>query len=88
MKVVDGSGLNFSSQDLLKGFEGGAVYTAELAGTFYRILDEGTMADLLSEEDQAGMTFVKHLEFETRSRQRRIHRSAGMGKLSEENESR
>tara|TARA_R110002072_G_scaffold39278_1_gene112914 strand:- start:4461 stop:4703 length:243 start_codon:yes stop_codon:yes gene_type:complete len=65
MKVVDGSGLNFSSQDLLKGFEGGAAYTAELAGTFYRILDEGTMADLLSEEDQAGMTFVKHLEFET-----------------------
>jgi hypothetical protein len=65
MKVVDRSGLNFSSQDLLKGFEGGAVYTAELAGTFYRILDEGTMADLLSEEDQAGMTFVKHLEFET-----------------------
>lgn len=50
---------------MLKGFEGGAVYAADKSGKCYLILDEGTMAGLLSEEDRAGIEFVKTLEFDT-----------------------
>jgi len=57
---------SFPGRVLLRGFEGGAVYTAERAGKFYVIQDEGTMADLLSEEDLADLAgeLVKVLEFD------------------------
>ena len=58
---------DFPDRVLLRGFEGGAVYTAERAGKFYVIQDEGTMADLLSEEDLVGLDLVKVLEFATAS---------------------
>jgi hypothetical protein len=55
----------FADRVLLRGFEGGAVYTAEHRGKFYVIQDEGTMADLLSDEHLAGSELVKVLEFNT-----------------------
>ena len=39
---------------MYRGFEGGAVYVARGAGEWVVITDEGTLIDLLSEEDQAG----------------------------------
>ena len=58
---------DFPDRVLLRGFEGGAVYTAERAGKFYLIQDESTMAGLLSEEDLVGLDLVKILEFATPS---------------------
>lgn len=37
------------------GFEGGAVYEAEGEGAFWLISDEGTLADLLNPEEDAGL---------------------------------
>jgi hypothetical protein len=54
---------DFPDRVLLRGFEGGAVYTAERAGKFYLIQDESTMAGLLSEEDLVGLDLVKIWEF-------------------------
>lgn len=58
---------NFPDRVLLKGFFGGAVYTADRAGKFYVIEDEGTMEAFLSEEDLAEVRddLVKILEFDT-----------------------
>lgn len=56
---------DFADRVLLRGFEGGAVYTAERAGKFYVIQDEGTMANLLSDEDLAGLELGKVWEFDT-----------------------
>jgi len=50
---------------LLRGFEGGAVYTAEKDGKFLLIQDESTMAGLLDEEDLKGLELVKVREFDT-----------------------
>ncbi len=58
---------DFPDRVLLRGFEGGAVYTAERAGRFYIIQDESTMAGLLSEEDLVGLDLVRVIEFETLS---------------------
>ena len=52
-----------SKKTLYRGFEGGAVYTAEKKGTFLVIIDESTMADILSEDDLAGMELVRTIEF-------------------------
>jgi len=54
---------DFPDRVLLRGFEGGAVFTAERRGKFYVIQDEGTMASLLNEEDLAGLELVKAFEF-------------------------
>jgi hypothetical protein len=56
---------DFPDRVLLRGFEGGAVYTAERGGRFYVIQDEGSMAGLLSEEDLEGVELVKVMEFGT-----------------------
>ena len=53
----------FAARALLRGFEGGVVYTAERAGKFYVIQDESTMADLLPDEDLGELKTV--LEFDT-----------------------
>ena len=42
---------DFPDKTLLKGFEGGAVFSAEKEGKFYLILDESTMASILDEDD-------------------------------------
>ena len=54
----------FPDKTLLKGFEGGAVYLAEDGEKFYLILDEGTMASILDEEDLPD-ELVKTIEFDT-----------------------
>lgn len=58
---------NFPDRVLLRGFFGGAVYTADRAGKFYVIEDEGTMESFLSEADFADLRddLVKVLEFDT-----------------------
>ena len=65
MKRVNMTPEDFPDKRLLRGFEGGAVYTAEREGRFYLITDEGTMADLLDEEDREGLTFGSVREFES-----------------------
>lgn len=56
---------DFPNKTLLKGFEGGAVYTAERDDKFYVVTDEGTMLDFLNEEDREGFEPVNVREFET-----------------------
>ena len=55
---------DFPDKTLLKGFEGGAVFSAEKEGKFYLILDESTMASILDEEDLPD-ELVKIIEFDT-----------------------
>ncbi len=55
----------FADKSTVKGFEGGVVYAADADGKFYLVLDEGTMSDLLDEEDREGLEFVKTYEFDT-----------------------
>jgi hypothetical protein len=54
-----------SPRTRLASFEGGTIYTAELFEKFYVIIDESTMADLLSEDDLADLTLIKAFEFDT-----------------------
>lgn len=56
-KVLDA----FPNARLRQGFEGGAVYLAERDGKPYIIVDEGTMADFLDEEDEQ---LVQVIEFD------------------------
>ena len=58
---------DFPDRRRLAAFEGGAVYRAEAGGKYYIVLDEGTMTDLLSEEDLVGLRedLVKILEFDS-----------------------
>jgi len=47
-------------------FEGGAIYKAEKNDKYYLIIDEGTMADFLDEDDKDLLNqLVKIIEFET-----------------------
>ena len=55
---------DFHDKTLFKGFEGGAVFSAEKEGKFYLILDESTMASILDEEDLPD-ELVKIIEFDT-----------------------
>jgi hypothetical protein len=50
---------------LLAALEGGSIYAAESLGSFYLVIDESTMADLLSERELEGLDLVKVLEFES-----------------------
>jgi hypothetical protein len=58
---------DFPEALLLVRSEGGCVYTADYLGRFYIIVDESSMAALLSEEDLADLSpaLVKVLEFDT-----------------------
>lgn len=38
-----------------RGFEGGAVYTAELEGKFLIIVDQVSLVDMLDEDDREGI---------------------------------
>ena len=55
---------DFPEKTMLKGFEGGAVYLSEKNGKYYLILDEGTMAWILDEEDLPDC-LVKIIEFDS-----------------------
>lgn len=55
----------FHNRKRVAGFEGGAIYTAERDGKYYAIIDVGTMLDMLSEEDAAGLSPTRTIEFET-----------------------
>lgn len=55
----------FHNKKHVAGFEGGAIYTAERDGKYYAIIHEGTMLDMLSEEDAAGLPPKRTIEFET-----------------------
>lgn len=55
----------FPGMRMIKGFEGGAIYTAEQGDKFYVIIDEGTMADFIGEEDADLLSsLVKVLTFD------------------------
>ena len=67
IKRLDKKGVyedDFPDKTLFKGFEGGAVFSAEKEGKFYLILDESTMASILDEEDLPD-ELVKIIEFDT-----------------------
>ncbi|MEO5753170.1 MAG: hypothetical protein ABIR38_00495 [Chthoniobacterales bacterium] len=55
---------DFQNTTVVKQFEGGVIYTATGAGKPVLILDESTLADLLNEEDRAGLSFVSVIKFE------------------------
>jgi hypothetical protein len=60
--------LRFPDMQVVRHFEGGSVYSAEDGTRWYLIIDEGTMADFLLEEDEDLVgDLVKVLEFETLS---------------------
>ena len=55
---------DFPEKTMLKRFEGGAVYLSEKNDKYYLILDEGTMAWILDEEDLPDC-LVKIIEFDS-----------------------
>lgn len=50
---------------LFKRFEGGAVYTQDHKGKYNVVIDESSIADLLSPEDLDDMELIKVLAFDT-----------------------
>ena len=50
---------------LFKRFEGGAVYTQDHKGKYNVVIDESSIADLLSPEDLDDMELIKILAFDT-----------------------
>lgn len=50
---------------LIKRFEGGAVYTQDHKGKYNVVIDESSIADLLSPEDLDDMELIKVLAFDT-----------------------
>lgn len=56
----------FPNAKMIGGFEGGAIYKAFKDEKHYLIIDEGTLADFLDEDDQDLLNqLVKIIEFET-----------------------
>lgn len=56
----------FPDAKMIGGFEGGAIYKATKNGKHYLIVDEGTLADILDEDDQDLLDqLVKVIEFDT-----------------------
>lgn len=56
---------DFTEMMLYKGFEGGAVYTHEHNSTFLVVIDESSIASILSPEELEGIELVKVIEFAT-----------------------
>ena len=55
----------FTDSKMIGGFEGGAIYRAIKDNTHYLIIDEGTLADFLDQDDQDLLDqLVKIIEFE------------------------
>jgi len=56
----------FPNVKMIGGFEGGAIYQAIKTDKHYLIIDEGTLADMLDEDDKDLLDqLVKVIEFET-----------------------
>jgi len=56
----------FPDAELIGGFEGGAIYKALKDAKHYLIIDEGTLADFLDEDDRDLFNqLIKIIEFET-----------------------
>jgi len=56
----------FPDVQMIGGFEGGAIYKTIKDNKYYLIIDEGTMADFLDEDDQDLLDqLVQIIEFET-----------------------
>lgn len=56
----------FPDAKMIGGFEGGAIYKATKDKKHYLIIDEGTLADFLDEDDKDLLDqLVKIIEFET-----------------------
>lgn len=55
----------FPDSKIIGGFEGGAIYNAVKGNKHYLIIDEGTLADFLDEDDRDLLDqLVKIIEFE------------------------
>ncbi|MDO6566389.1 hypothetical protein Q4561_04915 [Alteromonas sp. 1_MG-2023] len=54
-----------TNKTLYKGFEGGAVYTAESNSEFLVVIDESALSDILSEEDLDDLELTKTFRFKT-----------------------
>jgi hypothetical protein len=68
----------FPSKRLVKGFMGGAIFSAEKDGKFYVIEDESTMAGFLSPEDKDLFDmFVQVHEFDTEEERKQYLSSKG-----------
>lgn len=52
---------------LYRGFEGGAVYTAEKEGRLFVVIDEGTLRSVLPPEELEDIRLQRVLEFDTES---------------------
>lgn len=56
----------FPDAKSIAGFEGGAIYKATKDGKYYLVVDEGTLADILDEEDKDLLEqLVQIIEFDT-----------------------
>ena len=56
----------FPDAKMIGGFEGGAIYRAVKDNKHYLLIDEGTLADFLDEDDKDLLDqLVKIIEFET-----------------------
>jgi hypothetical protein len=56
----------YPNAKMIGGFEGGAIYKAVKDEKHYLIIDEGTLADFLDEDDKDLLDqLVKVIEFET-----------------------
>jgi hypothetical protein len=54
---------------MIGGFEGGAIHKATKKGKYYLIIDEGTMADFLDDDDRDLLDeLVQIIEFESESK--------------------
>jgi len=55
----------FTEPNMIGGFEGGAIYKAIKDNKHFLIIDEGTLADFLDEDDQDVLDqLIKIIEFE------------------------
>ncbi len=56
---------HFTDIKCIGGFEGGAIYQASKDNKHYLIIDEGTMAEFLDDDQDVLDQLVKVIEFET-----------------------
>jgi hypothetical protein len=70
---------DFPGRRVVRRFEGGSVSVAERDARFYVLLNEGSMAGLLDDEDLGSLAhdLVKVIEFETEAARSAYLRSRG-----------
>ena len=79
MRRVARSSAEFPTRVVVRAFEGGAVYTAELGDGFFVIQDESTMVAFLAEDDLPDLLepATTILEFDSRGERNAYLRSRG-----------